>query len=108
MADPNFTRLSDCIAEALYEVSAHHLPAACTALGLAPGDGAEAFASKRSYVKNRLTGKSPPELAELGKRVLVAHANYHLEEALWKLTPPQPPVSDLTRRRLIDALAAQP
>lgn len=107
MAQPDLTRLDDCIAEALYSVSAHQLPAACTALGLVPGDGAEAFASKRTYVKARLSGKSPQELAELGHRVLAAHPNYHLEEALAKLTPPQPPVSDLTRRKLLDALTAQ-
>jgi very-short-patch-repair endonuclease len=108
MAQPDLTRLDDSIADALYAVSAHHLPNACVALGLPPGDGNDAFASKRVYVKNRLVGKSQQELVELGARVLEAHPNYHLEEALWKLTPPQPTISDLTRRKLIDALARLP
>jgi hypothetical protein len=107
MAQPDLTRLDDSIADALYSVSAHHLPSACTALGLAPGDGPEAFASKRAYVKSRLAGKSPLELAELGHRVLETHPNYHLEEVLWKLMSPQPTISDLTRRKLIDELARQ-
>jgi hypothetical protein len=97
--------LDDCIADALYVISAQDLPAACAAFGLAPGDGAESFKSKLRYVKCRIISKSQQELIDLGQRVQEKYPSFRLQEALWKLAPPTPAISDLTRRKLLDALS---
>lgn len=78
-------RLRSAIAEALWEcVKAHHLEAACDALGMAPAreGSAEPFASKRTYVEGRLQGMSLTDLTNLAHRVAAEYDAEHLQSVL--------------------------
>ncbi|HKT05111.1 MAG TPA: hypothetical protein VJT31_36810 [Rugosimonospora sp.] len=67
------TQLREAIADALYPVKSYDLPEVCQAFGLATGDGQEAFASKRSYVRSRIQDYSVDQLLDLGVRVVEEH-----------------------------------
>ncbi|WP_093573662.1 hypothetical protein [Amycolatopsis rubida] len=78
-------RLRSAIAETLWDcVKAHHLEAACDALGMAPAreGSAEPFNSKRSYVEGRLQGMSLTALADLGYRVAAEYVPEYLQPVL--------------------------
>jgi hypothetical protein len=98
-------KLRDLIADALYSISAHHLPAVCTDLGLTSGTVEEAFSSKRQYVRGRLQAWSVEALTVLGRRVLTAHPNHALQEAINRLGDSRlRSISTLTRRHIFKAL----
>jgi very-short-patch-repair endonuclease len=74
-------KLRDAIAETMWDcVSAHDLVHACDALGM-PEGGADddPWRSKRRYVRNRLMGLSPAELADMAR--MIAHEYDDLELA---------------------------
>jgi hypothetical protein len=78
-------RLRSAIAETLWEcVKAHHLEAACDALGMKPArEGSpEPFNSKRSYVEGRLQGMSLTDLTNLAHRVAAEYDAEHLQSLL--------------------------
>ena len=50
------------IIEELYKFSAYQLPNVCESIGLEPGDGEEAFQSKRRYVLNRIQSLNKKEI----------------------------------------------
>jgi hypothetical protein len=78
-------RLRSAIAETLWEcVKAHHLEAACDALGMKPArEGSpEPFNSKRSYVEGRLQGMSLTDLTNLAHRVAAEYDAEHLQPLL--------------------------
>lgn len=61
----------DAIANALAaHVKSYDLPEVCVGLGLAEGEGGEAFSSKRVYVKSRLLRKRRDELITIGQAVI--------------------------------------
>jgi len=74
-------QLRDAIADALHPVKSYDLPDVCGAFGLAEGNGEEAYASKRGYVRSRIHDYTEDQLLELGSRVVEAH---YLPE-LWGL-----------------------
>ena len=81
----NSMRLRLAIAETLWDcVKAHHLEAACDALGMAPAreGSAEPFSSKRSYVEGRLQGTSLTDLTNLAHRVAAEYDPEHLQPLL--------------------------
>jgi hypothetical protein len=71
-------QLCDAIAEALYPVSAYKLPDVCRAFGLDDGEADEAMASKRSYVRSRISDYTMDQLCQLGARVVEQHWLPHL------------------------------
>lgn len=62
--------LKNVLARALHTVKAQNLPGVCVELGLASGEGSEAFASKVTYVLKRLAGKAPGVVLEVAKQTL--------------------------------------
>jgi very-short-patch-repair endonuclease len=66
-------QLREAIADALYPVRSYDLPEVCQSFGLAQGEGQEAFASKRGYVRSRISGYNQDQLLELGTRVVESH-----------------------------------
>ena len=97
--------LRDAIADALWEVSANDLSAACERLGLRAGDVAEAFKSKRKYVRLRIAGQQGDELLALARQILVEFDRPALADFLSELTThAEHRVTDLTRRAVLSAL----
>jgi hypothetical protein len=73
----------DAVRNAIAETLAEHaksydLPGICVGLGLAPGDGSEAFSSKRVYVKSRLLPKRGDELIAIGQSVIDEYGDSEL------------------------------
>jgi abortive infection Abi-like protein len=63
--------LRNAIADTLANnVKAYDLPGIGIGLGLTPGEGADAYRSKRVYVKSRLLQKRGDELIELGEMII--------------------------------------
>lgn len=92
----------ECIANALYQVKAHTLPAVCTKFGLASGDESEAFSSKRYYVINRLSGYTKEQLIQLATAVLHEYEDTDLADLLSEITThAEHRVSEITRRALV-------
>jgi hypothetical protein len=81
---PIVERLQASIANALHSVRAQTLPKVCRELGLEEGTEAEAFASKMTYVRKRLTFDREA-LLELAKKVYTSFPDYKLEETLWTI-----------------------
>ena len=83
----------------------YNLPGLCTALGLAPGEESETFASKYKYVMRRLQTLNKTETFALAKQVLERFSSYPLEETLDLLLPLDGVIPAITRRDLIDKLS---
>ncbi|GIF01568.1 hypothetical protein [Paractinoplanes rishiriensis] len=66
-------QLREAIADALHPVRSYDLPEVCRAFGLADGDGEEAHASKRGYVRSRISDYTEDQLTELGNLVVEQH-----------------------------------
>lgn len=92
------------IAATLSATKAYDLPAACTGLGLEPGDNSEAFSSKYKYVLRRVQSLNKDETIRVAKEVLQTDSCYQLEETLDLLIPLPGSISAITRRQIIDAL----
>lgn len=76
-------RVRDAISNSLAEhVKAYDLPEICVGLGLAPGEGSDAFSSKRVYVKSRLLQKRGEELLAIGQAVVEEYGDQGLIEIL--------------------------
>jgi hypothetical protein len=94
--------LRDVIADALWEVNANDLPAACERLGLRAGDVAEAFKSKRKYVRLRIAKQQGDELLALARQILVEFDRPALADFLSEITThAKHRVTDLTRRAVL-------
>jgi hypothetical protein len=69
----------DAIANVLAEhVKSYDLPDVCVGLGLADGEGGEAFSSKRVYVKSRLLQRRGDELLAIGESVVEEYGDQDL------------------------------
>jgi hypothetical protein len=97
--------LKQHIAGGLAAEKSYNLPSLCTALGLAPGEESEAFASKYKYVMRRLQTLNKTETFALAKQVLERFSSYPLEETLDLLLPLDGVMPAITRRDLIDKLS---
>ena len=90
------------IANAVADYKAYDVPAVCSRIGLAPGDGSEAFNSKFKYAFSRLHQVPAAELAAIGRRLLEETDNSAVSELVDKVDElDQPTISELTRRRII-------
>jgi hypothetical protein len=92
------------IAQALYPTKAYSLPAVCERYGLEPGDEEEAFASKRQYVLRRLEKLSDEKVLQVANLVLQDFVDDSLQSAVETLSQSSQLISDITRRRLAEAL----
>jgi hypothetical protein len=79
------SQIRHLIAEALYPTKSYSLPAVCERYGLEPGDGDEAFNSKRQYVLRRLDKLSDEKVLHVAKSVLADFAHDPLQSAVEQL-----------------------
>jgi hypothetical protein len=98
------SQIRHLIAEALWHTKAYSLPAVCERYGLEPGDGDEAFSSKRQYVLRRLEKLSDEKVLQVAKLVLADVADDPLQAAVEQLIQHKQLVSDVTRQRIAEAL----
>lgn len=98
------TQLRPLVAEALYPTSAYSLPAVCERYGLEPGEGDEAFSSKRRYVMRRLEKLSDEKVLTIAKKVVRDFPDDKLQAAIEELEEDGHLVTDLTRHHLAEAL----
>ena len=96
------SELRDAIAGAIAAEKAYNVPGLCVRLGLDDGEASEAMSSKARYASTRLA-KLPAESLVGVARVLVEETgDLALREAADRVAEREtPPISDLTRRRLL-------
>ena len=98
--------LIERIAETLHAVKAYDLPAVCERLGLSEGNGSEAHASKRAYVRSRLQGLNNHQLLQIAREVEQDYSNFSLGEFLRLLEEADhgSEVTELTRRSILKTI----
>jgi hypothetical protein len=101
---PMNSQIRHLIADALYPTKSYSLPAVCERYGLEPGNGDEAFNSKRQYVLRRLEKLSDEEVLHVAKSVLADFPDDPLQSAVEQLDRHKQVVSDITRQRIAEAL----
>lgn len=106
-------KLASAIREALLfamsDAKAYDVPALCRRFGLADGEEQEAFSSKHKYVSKRMRDVSGKRVIEIAREYLSEHENFRLAEAVQLLDENQePPITELTRRRLMALLKTGP
>ncbi len=101
---PKATELEQAIADALYPIKAYDLSDVCTSFGLKPPDGDDPFTSKNGYVLRRLKPLSEDQLIEVARKVQARYPFYALEEILALRERPAHPISELTRRHILDTV----
>ena len=98
------SQLRDLIAGALYPTKSYNLPSVCERFGLDPGEGEEAFASKRGYVTRRLNKLSDERVLRVAKEVVREFPDDALQAAIERVEKDGHLVTDVTRRHLAEAL----
>ena len=97
------------IAAVISDEKAYNVPAVCVRYGLADGGTDEAFSSKYKYVMSRAQQLTADKLLEVAERLQAETENFALGETLAKIKEASENlVSELTRRRIIDALVDIP
>jgi hypothetical protein len=92
------------VADALYPIKAHTLPAVCERYGLEPGTEREAFDSKTKYVMRRLGKLSDEQVLGVATAVVEDYPDDKLSAAIEQLDRAGRLVSDITRANLAEAL----
>jgi hypothetical protein len=102
MSRVQLSELRESIAGVISAEKAYNVPALCVRLGLDDGEVSEAMSSKARYASARLA-KLPTDKLVAVARTLVEETNdFGLREAVDLIAERgTPPVSDLTRRRLL-------
>jgi len=97
------------LASAISDAKAYDVPNLCTRLGLESGTEQEAFSSKYKYASKRLAALSGKRIVEIARQFLVEEDHFALSEVLQLLDEnKEPPITELTRRRLATLLDAHP
>lgn len=96
-------QLRSLVTETLYPTSAHRLPAICERYGLEPGEGEEAFSSKRRYVTRRLDKLSDDKVLAIAKNIVQDFPNDALQAAIEELDQGRL-ITELSRHHLAEAL----
>lgn len=97
------------LASTISDFKSYEVPAICTRLGLAEGTDDEAFQSKFKYAQKRLVGVGLPDLKRMAQNLLDEKGDYYLAEIVAKIDEDgTPPVTELTRRRLIGEFDGAP
>lgn len=102
MSRAKLSELREAIVGVITAEKAYNVPALCARLGLDDGEVSEAMSSKARYASTRLA-KLPTDRLVAVARVLLDETNdFALREAIDVIAERNtPPVSDLTRRRLL-------
>lgn len=105
--------LRELIAQAVAEVKAHEVPAACVRLGIQPtveaDDAQDAYRSKRLYVRRRILTWNEVDLLALAARVLREYASKDLADTVSEMTVhAEHRVSELVRRDVLKVLSRLP
>lgn len=98
------SQLRSLVADALYPVKAHTLPAVCERFGLDPGSDREAFESKTKYVMRRLEKLSDEAVLAVAQQVAEAYPEDALRAAIEQLVDSGQLVSDITRVNVSESL----
>lgn len=101
--------LRNTIADVIAREKAYNVPALCVRLGLDEGEEAEAMRSKFRYASARLAAVPANRLVAIARTLLEEEDDFGLAELLAKVTEEgTPPVSELTRRRILAAYDGEP
>jgi hypothetical protein len=102
-------KLRDLVASAIAGEKAYDVPAVCQRYGLASGTDEEAFRSKFRYVSSRLQRLSTKHVLEIAQRIQNDMPTFELGELLLLITEQDGPrITELTRRRVVEALQGIP
>lgn len=94
--------LRDQIINVISNYKAYDVPVVAKRVGLADGDGQEAFSSKARYVKDRLEGLPAADVLKVAKAFVQDDEDFALLETVRKIDEiAGPQVTSLTRRRLL-------
>lgn len=101
--------LRQLLASAIADAKAYDVPALCRRLNLADGEEQEAYSSKFKYAHRRLMEVSAEQVVASARQLLSEAERFDLSEQLAKIDElPGPPVTSLTRRRLITLFETEP
>lgn len=101
--------LRNRLAEAIAGFKAYDVPSVCNRLGLAEGTTDEAFNSKFKYAKSRLMQVDAQAVLGMAKKLVEEVESFELSEVVAKVDESgSPPVSEVTRRRIISVFDDQP
>lgn len=90
------------LASAIADAKAYDVPALCRRLNLGDGEEQEAFASKYKYAQKRLVDVSADQVVAIARQLAADESHFELGEQVAKIDELNgPPVTTLTRRRLI-------
>jgi hypothetical protein len=102
MSRAQLSELREAIAGVIATEKAYNVPALCVRLGLDGGEVSEAMSSKAHYASTRLAKLSTDSLVSVARALLEETDDFALREAVDLIAERNtPPVSDLTRRRLL-------
>lgn len=102
MSRAQLGELRDAIAGVIAVEKAYNVPALCVRLGLDDGEVSEAMSSKARYVIARLAKLPVDRLIAVARALLKETDDFALREVTDRIAERDtPPISDLTRRRLL-------
>jgi len=101
--------LRNSLADVTAREKAYNVPALCVRLGLEAGNESEAMRSKFRYASARLASVPGDGLIAIARLLLEEEHDFGLAELLAKVSEAgTPPVTELTRRRLIAGFDGEP
>ncbi len=102
MSRAQLSHLREAIAGVIAVEKAYNVPAICVRLGLDDGEESEAMSSKARYASTRLAKLPADRLVAVARNLLEETNDFGLREAADRIAERDtPPISDLTRRRLL-------
>ena len=102
MSRAQLGELRDAIAGVIAVEKAYNVPALCVRLGLDDGEVSEAMSSKARYASARLAKLPIDRLIAVARALLEETDDFALREVTDRIAERDtPPISDLTRRRLL-------
>jgi hypothetical protein len=105
MSGSPLAQLRKLVADTLADAKAYELPALCKRYGLSDGPGDEAFQGKFRYAMRRISPLPEDELVRVAQSVFKDFPSPALGELIAKVQEPsQLLVSEITRRKVIEAL----
>src|SRR5215213_1976681 len=97
--------LRHLIASIISDEKSYNVPGVCARYSMAEGTGDEVFRGKYRYVLSRAQALTPEKLVQVAKALHAETPNFSLGEALAAIEEEGTEgISELTRRRIVDAL----
>ncbi|WP_244414043.1 abortive infection family protein [Methylorubrum extorquens] len=101
--------LRHLLASAIADAKAYDVPGLCRRLRLGDGDEQEAYASKYKYAQKRLADASTDQVVTSARQLAAEETHFGLAEQLARIDELEgPPVTTITRRRLIALFEGRP